>query len=144
MNKDQYTLFQTQVINDQGMNGVARVTREDGLRVITSSPLATHVPGTNPEELIGLSWSTCLNATIEYALRRHDYKNVHSEVLVNVQYRKREDGSKTYFVLEGIATVDLPQDEAEKIVEEAHSRCPVSQIIGDYEYMTLKVIGKTE
>ena len=58
------SLYHTEVINDAGLNGHARVTLGGDLDVLTSSPLQDD-PGTNPEQLLGLALATCLNATIE-------------------------------------------------------------------------------
>ncbi len=54
------SLYHTEVINDAGLNGHARVTLGGDLDVLTSSPLQDD-PGTNPEQLLGLALATCLN-----------------------------------------------------------------------------------
>ncbi len=53
------SLYHTEVINDAGLNGHARVTLGGDLDVLTSSPLQDD-PGTNPEQLLGLALATCL------------------------------------------------------------------------------------
>ena len=90
-------LYTTRVHNDQGLKGTAWVEGEKELRVATSSPLKPQEAGTNPEQLIALSWATCLNATIELALKRHGIKNVASEVAIQVDYRLNQETSITYF-----------------------------------------------
>lgn len=54
------SIYQTTVENDMGILGE---TKGD-LVIRTSSPLSAD-PGTNPEQLVGLAYATCLNATIE-------------------------------------------------------------------------------
>lgn len=50
-------LYTTRVHNDQGLKGTAWVEGEKELRVATSSPLKPQEAGTNPEQLIALSWT---------------------------------------------------------------------------------------
>ena len=132
-------LYITRVHNDQGIKGTAWVEGENELRVQTSSPLKVDEPGTNPEQLIALSWATCLNATIEIALNRHGIKGVASEVVVQVDYKLNQETTITYFDFKVDVYLDLPRDQAEAIVYEAEGRCPVSQIIGDYAYKEMVI-----
>jgi len=135
-------LYTTRVHNDQGIKGTAWVEGENGLRVATSSPLKPQEAGTNPEQLIALSWATCLNATIEIALKRHGIKNVTSEVAIQVDYKLNQETKVTYFDFKVDVFLDLPRDQAETIVYEAEGRCPVSQIIGDYQHVEIVVHAK--
>lgn len=134
-------LFTAHVRNDEGLEGTAKVLG-GGLEILTSSPMSSR-PGTNPEELFALSWSTCLNATIEFNLRKRQLKNVKSVVDIQVDYMREEDSDQTYFKFHVKAQVDLPQDQAEEIVSEAHQRCPVSKIVGDYPHVTKETIGRS-
>lgn len=137
-------LYTTRVHNDQGIKGTAWVEGENGLRVATSSPLKPQEAGTNPEQLIALSWATCLNATIEIALKRHGIKDVASEVAIQVDYKLNQETSITYFVFKVDIYIDIARNEADAIVYEAESRCPVSQIIGDYQHVEIVVHAKDE
>lgn len=137
-------LYTTRVHNDQGLKGTAWVEGDNELRVQTSSPLKANEPGTNPEQLIALSWATCLNATIEIALDRHGIKGVASEVVVQVDYKLNQETTITYFDFKVDVYLDLQRDQAEAIVYEAEGRCPVSQIIGDYQHVELVVHAKNE
>lgn len=132
-------LYTTRVHNDQGLKGTAWIEGANELRVQTSSPLKANEPGTNPEQLIALSWATCLNATIEIALDRHGIKGMTSEVVVQVDYKLNQETTITYFDFKVDVYLDLPRDQAEAIVYEAEERCPVSQIIGDYPYTEMVI-----
>ena len=55
-------IYQVTASNRDGIDGV--VTLSSGKEVETSHPL-NDLPGFNPEELMGLAWSTCLNATLQ-------------------------------------------------------------------------------
>ncbi|MFJ8450701.1 OsmC family protein [Aerococcus viridans] len=137
-------LYTTRVHNDQGIKGTAWVEGEKEFRVATSSPLKPQEAGTNPEQLIALSWATCLNATIEMALKRHGIKDVTSEVAIQVDYRLDLETSITYFGFKVDIYIDLARNEADEIIYEAESRCPVSQIIGNYQHVELIVHAKGE
>ncbi|MGY0836801.1 OsmC family protein [Aerococcus urinaeequi] len=137
-------LYTTRVHNDQGIKGTAWVEGENELRVVTSSPLKPEEAGTNPEQLIALSWATCLNATIEIALKRHGFKDVSSEVAIQVDYRLNQETSIIYFGFKVDIYIDLAQNKADEIVDEAESRCPVSQIIGDYPHVEIVVHANDE
>lgn len=137
--KKRNPLFTAVVRNDEGLEGTAYVV-DGGLEVLTSSPTNKN-PGTNPEELFGLAWSTCLNASIEYALKRQNIKDVHSEVEIKIDYMRENNSDQTYFDLYVKISIDLPQAKAEEIAREAHSRCPVSKIVGSYPHAKIEVFG---
>ncbi|MFK5280907.1 OsmC family protein, partial [Lacticaseibacillus paracasei] len=63
-----HPLYTATAINDEGLEGHAYIP--GGLKVQTSSPMNDH-PGTNPEQLLGLSLSTCLEATLEAVEKEH-------------------------------------------------------------------------
>ncbi|MEY8371653.1 OsmC family protein [Aerococcaceae bacterium 50-4] len=132
-------LYTTRVHNDQGIKGTAWVEGENALRVTTSSPLKPQEAGTNPEQLIALSWATCLNATIAVALKRHGKQGVASEVVVQVDYKLNQETTITYFDFKLDVFIDLARVEAEAIVYEAEARCPVSQIVGDYQHAEMVI-----
>lgn len=133
-------LYETKAINKSGVNGYAYVDREDGLRVVLSSPLSD-APGTNPEELLGLSLSTCFNSTIKAIFKEKKLTN-QSRVEVPVQLKKEADGSGYFFEVEVHAAIEgLSQKEAEKIVELASNRCPVYKLVKASATVTLKVVS---
>lgn len=131
-------LYETQVINEDGLDGYSFVNRRDGLRVVVSHPTNDR-PGTNPEELFGLAQATCLNTTIKTLLKNK--KDHPSRVTVDVQYMREEDKPGTYFQVDILVAIkDLPLDEVEKIAHEAESYCPVSKLVANSETVSLKVI----
>ena len=132
-----HSLFHTEVVNDKGLTGEAFV--KDGLRVETSSPLNDDF-GTNPEELLGLSWSTCLNATIEALLKGRKVE-AKSKVEVHVDYKREESGFGFYFDLAAFVSIEnYTLEETEKMMRAAHKRCPVSKIIGDYQHINMTAV----
>ena len=135
------SLYHTEIINDEGLNG--NVSVSDGESLQTSDPLKD-LPGFNPEQLFGLSWSTCLNATIEALLKARGAQ-ARSRVQVHVDFCREEDGKGFYFDLKAFVSVeDMELAEVEKLAQSAHKRCPVSKIIGDYNHVTIEVVPFTE
>lgn len=134
------TLYQTQAINTDGVDGYSYVDRKEGMRVIVSNPL-NDAPGTNPEELLGLSLSTCFNATIHSVLKDKDLYN-QSRVTVPVQLKKEQNQPGYYFKVEVHAAIDgLAPEEAKQIVEIARKRCPVYKLLKESQTVTVKTIS---
>ena len=135
--KDKDALFHTEVVNDKALEGEAYV--EGGLRVLISDPLS-EAPGSNPEELFGLAWSTCLNATIQALLKGRGL-DAQSRVEVGVSFKREADGRGFYFELDARAAIEgFEEKQVEKYLNSAHRRCPVSKIIGDYQHVSLSVM----
>ncbi|PTQ84539.1 organic hydroperoxide reductase OsmC/OhrA [Trichococcus patagoniensis] len=135
------SLYHTEVINDEGLNGTAYV--KDGASLQTSDPLKDS-PGFNPEQLFGLAWSTCLNATIEALLNARGAA-ARSKVEAHVDFSREDDRKGFYFDLKAYVSVEgMELADVEKLAQSAHNRCPVSKIIGDYNHVTLEVVPYTE
>jgi len=132
-------IYHTEVVNDQGLKGTAYVKGEHELTVVTSSPTSTEA-GTNPEQLIGLSWATCFNSTIEILLKNKGIEKK-SRVEVHINYCEDENTKEHFFELRAYAAIDaLGLEEARSYIDIAAKRCPVSKIIGDYPYASYVVV----
>ncbi|WP_205617857.1 OsmC family protein [Atopococcus tabaci] len=132
-------LYETTAVNEDGVSGVAYIDRKDGLRVIVSSPTSEE-PGTNPEELLGLSLSTCFNATIQSLLKARGMDR-RSKVIVPIQLKREPSGVGYYFDVEIVASIEgLPIEEAEKIAASAEKRCPVSKLLQGSENVRLTTV----
>lgn len=128
-------LYNVILENNNGVNDT--VVSSSGISFDVSSPL-NDLPGTNPEELIGSSWATCLNATIKAILQSRGYANVKSRVRVHVTLEKEKIGY--YFTLTAIAAIDIPDESiVESIVNSAHLRCPVSKLIRHNENVNVTI-----
>ena len=135
------SLYHTVVINDKGVNGTVYV--KGGESLLTSDPLKDS-PGFNPEQLFGLSWATCLNATLEALLKTRRVE-ARSKVEVHVDFCREEDGRGFYFDLKAFISVEgLELEAVEKFAQSAHKYCPVSKIIGEYNHVTLEVVPYAE
>ena len=132
-------LYETIAVNKDGVNGETYINKEDGLSVKVSSPLNNQI-GTNPEELLGLSLSTCFNSTIKAILKEKKLVNK-SRVEVKVQLKKELEGMGFLFdVLILAAIYDLEPEVIENIVHAASLRCPVYKLIKESKSVAVKII----
>ena len=131
------SLFHAEVVNDRALQGEAFV-KNDGLRVVISDPLSPD-PGTNPEELLGLSLSTCLNATIQALLKGRGLKNK-SQVEVHIDLVPEEKGGFFFEVLALVKIEGLPFEKADRIVQAAEKRCPVAKLLEGSKTVTVKTV----
>lgn len=132
-------LYETIAVNKDGVNGETYINKEDGLSVEVSSPLNNQI-GTNPEELLGLSLSTCFNSTIKAILKERKLVNK-SRVEVKVQLKKELEGTGFLFdVLIRAAIDDLEPEVIEDIVHAASLRCPVYKLIKESDTVSVHII----
>ena len=127
-------LYQVSATNTEGIEGL--VSLSSGKVVATSHPLGENA-GFNPEELLALSWATCLNATIQ-ALLEQEYKSI---VRVEVGLEQEGNGDGYVFAVyaqAGIAKMEPSQAEA--LIAKAHQRCPVSKLIHQAKTVHLEVV----
>lgn len=119
--------YRTEAVNRDGGDGEARVP--DGLVVTVSSPLNPDrdPAGTNPEQLLALAWATCLNATAQAVVARRS----RTAVRVEVEMHDASEGSGFEFHVDAHLSVEgASDDEARRVLDAAHGRCPVSKLIG--------------
>lgn len=129
-------LYETDIYNKDGLNGYAYV--EDGISVPVSDPLIESVPGTNPEQLLGLSLSTCLNATLQAIEKAHNLKHT-AQVHVRVTMVKGTAGLE--FLVHGMVSIPaVDHDTAVKFLAQAETRCPVSKLLSGNANYTLEVV----
>ncbi|WP_375711563.1 OsmC family protein [Lentilactobacillus hilgardii] len=128
-------LYRTEGINSEGLEGHAYVP--DGLNVKTSSPLNNH-PGTNPEQLLSLSLSTCLEATLEAIERERQLPHI-SEVRVQVAFI----GARAHYeflVNAQIKVASVDFETAKSMTAEAERRCCVSQLLAGSKNYTVETV----
>jgi osmotically inducible protein OsmC len=119
------TRYRTTAINDDGGTGVSRVI--DGLEVAVSNPLSpdADLSRSNPEQLLALAWSTCLNATLQ-AIVRGQHRTA---VRVEVEMQDSPRGGFEFHVTAVVSAEGRTVAEAEKLAASAHRRCPVSRLL---------------
>ena len=132
-------LYETIAVNKDGVNSETYINKEDGLSVKVSSPLNNQI-GTNPEELLGLSLSTCFNSTIKAILKEKKLVNK-SRVEVKVQLKKELEGMGFLFDVLILAAIDdLNPEVIEDIVHAASLRCPVYKLIKESDTVSVHII----
>ncbi|EHS87328.1 Organic hydroperoxide resistance protein [Limosilactobacillus gastricus PS3] len=129
------SIYQTTVENDMGILGE---TKGD-LVLRTSSPLS-EMPGTNPEQLVGLAYATCLNATIEAEEARRDLVH-NSQVRVQVDLGKDVEGYQ-FKLLVLVRIPEVNRTVAEEILEIAKRRCPMEKLLGQHPNVTVKLVDQ--
>ncbi|MGX7418450.1 OsmC family protein [Carnobacterium gallinarum] len=130
------SLFHTEVINSDGVAGKAYV-KNGGLSVTVSSPLSSDT-GTNPEELLGLAYSTCLNATVQTILKEQGTINK-STVQINVDLIPEAVGY--HFDVQAFVWIeDFSLAESTIIVAAAELRCPISKLLVNSKTVTVQAV----
>lgn len=118
--------YQTEAVNRDGGTGAAGVA--GGLTVKVSSPLDPDrdPTGTNPEQLLALAWSTCLNATAQAVVARQSRTSVRVEVSLNDD---EASGGFEFHVDAYLSVEGASIGETQKVTDAAHARCPVSKLL---------------
>lgn len=118
--------YSTEARNDDGGTGVSHVA--GGLSVSVASPLNPDrdPAASNPEQLLALAWATCLGATARVFVPSGRRSSVRVEVALHDASGREgyEFHVDAYLSVEG---VDLA--ETERILADAHARCPVSILL---------------
>ncbi|GAX08902.1 MAG TPA: dihydroneopterin aldolase [Lactobacillus sp.] len=127
--------YETEAINNDGVNGVAYIP--NGLAVAVSHPLKD-APGTNPEQLLGLSLSTCMSATLEAIEKENGLPHL-AEVHVHVSMVKSTDGLD-FLVTARIHIPNISHAQAVDFVHQAEHRCPVSKLLSNSANYTIEVV----
>lgn len=118
--------YSTEAVHTADGNGVSRVV--GGMEVSVSSPLSPtfDTAATNPEQLLALAWATCLNATAQAIVEA----SVRTHVRVVVELHDRLPAPGYAFQVDAylsVAGADVA--ESERVLAQAHARCPVSQLL---------------
>lgn len=139
MTNDKHYLhkYETKAINRDGLKGVAFVP--NGLTVAVSDPLNDE-PGANPEQLLGLSLSTCMAATLEAIEKENGLPHL-AEVRVHVSMVKGTEGLE-FLVTAKIAIPHITHGQAVDFVHQAEKRCPVSKLLSNSGNYTIEVVDQ--
>lgn len=127
--------YETEAINRDGLNGAAYVP--NGLAVVVSDPLK-ETPGANPEQLLALSLSTCMAATLEAIEKENGLPHL-AEVRVHVSMVKGTSGLE-FLVTARIHIPHMSHDQALDFTQQAEKRCPVSKLLSNSGNYTIEVV----
>ncbi len=128
--------YHTVAVNDEGLEGTAYI--ENGQEIKTSSPMNNH-EGFNPEQLLGLSLSTCLKATLQAIEKEKNLADT-AKVHVEVGFLRRKVPWE-FLVHARIAIPGVSLDEANEMAKSAEKRCPVSQLLSGSKNYTVEVVN---
>lgn len=134
------SLYSTVATNVGGTAGT--VSTSDGPELRTGRP-GHPDEGVNPEQLLGMAWATCLNATVEAVLERRGM-SAPSRVDVDVSLYRREDGVLFFRPTATVSIQGLEEDAVRQVAAAAHERCPVSQLLTGRGEATLRTAAWTE
>ncbi|ABX80682.1 OsmC-like protein [Acholeplasma laidlawii PG-8A] len=130
-------IYETVITNMEGTKGFA--TADNGHAFGLASVLKADTEHTNPEQLIGAAWATCLNAAIISVIRS---KKLTNRSRVDVKVKLWLHPIERYsFTLDATAAIeDLDPVTTKEIIDYAHRLCPVSKLIGDKPGVTLTIV----
>ncbi len=83
--------------------------------------------GTNPEQLFAAGYSACFEGALRWVAGRQNKDIGDVSITANVDIGKTEDGGFGLAVELIGHLPDLPREEAESLMEEAHQACPYSK-----------------
>ncbi|MDE8143230.1 OsmC family protein [Erysipelothrix rhusiopathiae] len=130
------SIYKTTAINETTVPNQTRI--KDGL-ALTMTPPLDQQEGSNPEQLLAMSWATCLNATTQALLKARKLEH-NSRVRVEVDLHKEANGVGFYFSAYAYLAVEgFTLEESERLVRQAHERCPVSKLIHGNEHVDVFV-----
>ena len=83
--------------------------------------------GTNPEQLFAAGYSACFEGALRWVAGQQNKDVGNVSITANVDIGKIEDGGFGLAVELVGHLPDLPREEAESLMEEAHQACPYSK-----------------
>lgn len=95
------------------------------------------VPGSNPEQLIGLALSTCLNATLEAIEKEHG--QTHQSKVVTTVKMSRDRFGYQFFLDARVTIPEVDAETAARWLAIAETRCPVAKLVGPSANVTIQL-----
>lgn len=128
-------LYTTDTYNIEGLDGHAYA--KNGIEVQTSSPLNDN-PGTNPEQLLGMSLCTCLVGTMEVILKEHKI-DVEPRAHAKISYVRGKEHNE-FLVHAQVAVPGQTLSQTRALVSEVENRCCVSQLLRGNDNYSLEAV----
>lgn len=124
---DEPALYTARADNIGGTSGQVRIPGDPETALPTAGPVEG-ADGYNPEQFLAMAWSTCLGETLRVVLAEHGLDHP-SRVSVKVGLHRDPAGGYR-FAPRALVTIDgLPTEQAQPLVDAAHSRCPISKLL---------------
>lgn len=93
----------------------------------TGGPTPT-AKGFNPEQFLAMAWSTCLGETPRVVMNAQGLEHP-SQVSVEVGLHPDPAGGYRFIPRALVSIPGLDPDQAQRLVDAAHARCPVSKLL---------------
>lgn len=123
------------LINTKGTSG--KIESSDGMTIDLKPPVIENPSEQlSPKHLMGMAWSTCLNATIESIFEANEI-NKESRVRVEVESKRNREYGLHYIVTAYIAVEDYDEKETLKVARHADRLCPISKLIRKNQFVSL-------
>jgi len=134
------TLFSTRATSVGGRQGKA--TTEDGTLNLDFSMPGSGKPGTNPEQLFALGYSTCFGGAVAAAAKLKGVEVTEVKINAEVSLNKGDDGYSVAVVLDAVLG-GVDQAVAAELVRTAHHDiCPYSKATRNNIPVTVKANGQ--
>lgn len=132
-------MSQNNTINIVNLGGTSgKLSMSDGMQVDLLPPkLANPSDQLSPKHMIGMAWSTCLNATIIQVFKSENIKNT-SRVRVEVIQKTSKEYGLHYVVTAFVAVDGYNENETLRVANTADRLCPISKLITNNPHVSLK------
>lgn len=120
-------IFTSKATSKNGRDG--HVKSEDGLIDLNLVNPATNKEdkGSNPEQLFAAAYSSCFDGALNLVASNQD-KKIESETTAEVSFLKDEaDGGFKIAATLNVSINGVSQEEADKLIGDAHEVCPYSK-----------------
>ncbi len=127
------------IINVTNLGGTSgSLDFSDGMNVDLKPPVIKNPSEQmSPKHLIGMAWSTCLNATIKSIFNQSKIENI-SRVRVEVEQKHTKELGLYYTMIAYVAVDGYSENETLKIANTADRLCPISKLITLNQFVSLK------
>lgn len=135
-------IFTSKATAKNGRDG--HVKSDDGLIDLNLVNPATNKEekGSNPEQLFAATYSACFDGALNL-VASNQKKKINSETTAEVSFCKdEEDGGFKIAVTLNVSIEGVSQEEADKLVEDAHEVCPYSKATRGNVDVTLNATAK--
>ena len=134
-------LYHTEVENAEGIAGRVHTINSNDLNITVSSPLSSEA-GTNPEQLLGAAFATCLNATLEAEEKRQGL--AHRSVVRVLVDMSRDVIGFQFHVEARVYIPDVERRLAQNILDTAAQRCRVDKLLSGSKNVVVRLVDSLD
>ena len=127
-------IYKTFITNDQGSTG--SVSTDTHYLFHTKPVKEASGAATNPEQLLGASWATCLNSTLHSVLKARQIEAL-SRIRVEVDLFFDDVTRYEFHIKAYVAIQGLSLEETKKYTDIADRYCPVSKLLKNNQNVSI-------